>query len=413
MGNGSGHTRSPTRSAAAWTCVAPRVVVAHQAGDLLAERDDAGAGERGEVDHGRGLVLGRERERVGEDEAPFGVGVEHFDRLAVADPEHVARSDRGAARHVLDQRDVTGDAASSRSSSRSADIAPITAAAPDMSLFIVSMPAFVLSESPPESKTTPLPTNASGLPRAPAGLYVSFRNRGVCVDPWPTPSTPPSFCWRSCATSSTCTVTPRATEEAPRFRRELGRRLGLRGLVDEVARPRHRVGDRRRRADRGAHLGAAVTDDDVTLASFVGLPSRLYSRNWYEPSTMPSATACAASADGEIRRHASRAWWPPTRPCGRGATTAAPARRRPSSVSSVELADTDEHRRLRLQLPGRGHRRASRPGCPRIPPRRGTRRAHRRARRRRRRRPDRGCARCRSSRSAPRAARRRRDRRVW
>ena len=94
--------------------LAPGVVVAHQAGDLLAERDDARTGERGEVDHRGGLVLGRERERVGEDEPPFGVGVEHLDGLAVADPQHVARSDRGAARHVLDQRDVTGDAASSR-----------------------------------------------------------------------------------------------------------------------------------------------------------------------------------------------------------------------------------------------------------------------------------------------------------
>ena len=47
------------------------------------------------------------------------------------------------------------------SSADSADIAAITAAPPDMSVFIVSMPPAVLSDRPPESNTTPLPTNAS------------------------------------------------------------------------------------------------------------------------------------------------------------------------------------------------------------------------------------------------------------
>ena len=37
-------------------------------------------------------------------------------------------------------------------------MAAITMAAPDMSVFIVVMPAAVLRESPPESKVTPLPT---------------------------------------------------------------------------------------------------------------------------------------------------------------------------------------------------------------------------------------------------------------
>ena len=36
-----------------------------------------------------------------------------------------------------------------------------TAAAPDMSHFIVNMPSEGLSDSPPESKVTPLPTSAS------------------------------------------------------------------------------------------------------------------------------------------------------------------------------------------------------------------------------------------------------------
>ena len=64
--------------------------------------------------------------------------------------------------------------------SRSADIAAITAAAPDMSVFIVSMPPAVLSERPPESNTTPLPTSAS-VAFAPRGSYASRTKRGGAV----------------------------------------------------------------------------------------------------------------------------------------------------------------------------------------------------------------------------------------
>ena len=88
--------------------VGPVVVVAHESGDLVAQRDHARAGEGREVDHRARLLVRREREGVGEDEATLGVGVEHLDRLAVADLQHVARTDGVAARHVLDQRDVTG-----------------------------------------------------------------------------------------------------------------------------------------------------------------------------------------------------------------------------------------------------------------------------------------------------------------
>ena len=44
-----------------------------------------------------------------------------------------------------------------------------TAAAPDMSHFIVSMPSEGLSDSPPESKVTPLPTRARWGASAAAG----------------------------------------------------------------------------------------------------------------------------------------------------------------------------------------------------------------------------------------------------
>ena len=64
----------------------------------------------------------------------------------------------------------------------SVDIAAITAAPPDMSVFIVSIPDAVLIERPPESKTTPLPTSAS-VCFAPAGSYASRTNRGSRSEP--------------------------------------------------------------------------------------------------------------------------------------------------------------------------------------------------------------------------------------
>ncbi len=46
------------------------------------------------------------------------------------------------------------------------------------------------------------------MPCAPAGAYVIFTMRGGLSEPWPTPSTPPSFSRLSAAPSSTSTLTP-------------------------------------------------------------------------------------------------------------------------------------------------------------------------------------------------------------
>jgi hypothetical protein len=210
-------------------------------------------------------------------------------------------------------------------------MAASTAAAPDMSHFIVSMPLGGLSERPPESNTTPLPTRARALPRAPGGEYVSFTNRGVCAEPWPTPSTPPSFFWRSWGTSMTCTVTPLP-------------RMSLRASAATSAGAFSFDGVfTRSRAQRTA---VAITDPRptaartpvppptiVTLASFDGDGSRLYSRNWYEPSSIPSATACAASAVGMLGAAPASVVATDATLLERRATAAA-ARRRPSAVSS-------------------------------------------------------------------------------
>ena len=87
------------------------VVVAHQAGDLGAERHHAGAGEGGEVDDRVGLGLGGERQAVGQDQTTLGVGVEHLDRLAVADLEHVAGAGGVTAEHVVGHRNPGPDLA--------------------------------------------------------------------------------------------------------------------------------------------------------------------------------------------------------------------------------------------------------------------------------------------------------------
>jgi len=49
---------------------------------VRAERDHAGARERRDVDDRRRLEAARVGERIAQDQAAFGVGVDHFDGLA-------------------------------------------------------------------------------------------------------------------------------------------------------------------------------------------------------------------------------------------------------------------------------------------------------------------------------------------
>ena len=65
---------------------------AEQARIVVAQRDDAGAGQGGDVDdRGRVEALGV-GQRVAQHQAAFGVGVEHFDGLAVHGGDDVARA---------------------------------------------------------------------------------------------------------------------------------------------------------------------------------------------------------------------------------------------------------------------------------------------------------------------------------
>ena len=90
--------------------VHPGLRCAEQAGRDLAERDDAGAGERRHVHQMRRAELTRVPERVTEDEPTFGVGIVHFDGEPRAAPEHVARLQGTAPGHIFSRRDYGHDA---------------------------------------------------------------------------------------------------------------------------------------------------------------------------------------------------------------------------------------------------------------------------------------------------------------
>ena len=61
-----------------------RLVVGVERHDFGAERDARGAGQRRHVDDQLRLLLVGERQRVGQDQAAFGVGVADLDRDALA-----------------------------------------------------------------------------------------------------------------------------------------------------------------------------------------------------------------------------------------------------------------------------------------------------------------------------------------
>ena len=71
-----------------------------------------------------------------------------------------------------------------------ANVAAATAAAPDMSHFMVTIALLGLIDRPPESNVIPLPTRAM-CATGREGLYVMVTSRGGRADPFPTPRMPP------------------------------------------------------------------------------------------------------------------------------------------------------------------------------------------------------------------------------
>ena len=82
-----------------------RLVVGVIGRQIGAERDPRRAGQRREVEEELRRLLVGERERVGENEPPFGVGVADFDGEALAAAQDVAGAHRRGGDRVLDDRD--------------------------------------------------------------------------------------------------------------------------------------------------------------------------------------------------------------------------------------------------------------------------------------------------------------------
>jgi hypothetical protein len=79
-------------------------------------------------------------------------------------PLRMVTTSPGLMARPLGMFSVSGSSPTTRtgaSSARRADMAASTAAAPDMSVFMVIIPSAVLMDSPPESNVTPLPTSAT------------------------------------------------------------------------------------------------------------------------------------------------------------------------------------------------------------------------------------------------------------
>ena len=103
-------------------------------------------------------------------------------------------------------------------SAAQAAVALSTAAAPPMSVFIVSMPCAVLSDRPPESNVMPLPTKNSVF-FAPGGLYSRRIRRGGWSEPSDTPRNAPRRSFSIFFSSQTVAVTwatPRRGPSPPR-----------------------------------------------------------------------------------------------------------------------------------------------------------------------------------------------------
>src|SRR6056297_2061812 len=90
--------------------VAERVIIAQNGGILVAERHDAGPSERGKINHAARLVgFLRVPQDVGQQKAAFGIGIDHFDRVALHRGDDVAGACRPVRGHVFHQPDEAHD----------------------------------------------------------------------------------------------------------------------------------------------------------------------------------------------------------------------------------------------------------------------------------------------------------------
>ena len=124
----------------------------------MPQRHHDGAGEGGGIHQVRAALLARVGQGVGQNQAAFGIGIDHLDGLAGHGGDDIAGPLRAAAGHVFDAGDEAPSPRTAGFSCAMARMAPSMAAPPAMSYFIFSMPSAGLMEMPPLSKVTPLPT---------------------------------------------------------------------------------------------------------------------------------------------------------------------------------------------------------------------------------------------------------------
>ena len=88
-------------------CVLQRVVVGEAAGGLAAQCDANGAGERGEIYDGGGVIARHIAKRIGQHQPALGIGADDLNCFAGDAGEDVAGAEGVAVRHVFD---ADGDA---------------------------------------------------------------------------------------------------------------------------------------------------------------------------------------------------------------------------------------------------------------------------------------------------------------
>ncbi len=76
-------------------------MVRHQAGDVMAEGNHAGAGQRRHIDNRFRLEALNVGQYVAQHQTAFGIGIQHFNGLPGHGGQNIARAIRATAGHIF------------------------------------------------------------------------------------------------------------------------------------------------------------------------------------------------------------------------------------------------------------------------------------------------------------------------
>ena len=241
--------------------------------------------------------------------------------------------------------------------SRSVDIAAITAAPPDMSVFIVSMPPAVLIDRPPESNTTPLPTSASVCLRAGAARTRAARSAAAARNPCRRRARRRAAPARAARPSNTSTFSPFAARDAAaRARRPSSGDFAAGGLVDQVARPRDRLRDPRAAVERRRAPSRSPRPSTTTCAASTASRPTCTRGTGSARARRPRRTPARPPRVDRRRAPRRAASSRPSRPSPRGGRAPRPPGATRRRRASSRVADADEDRGLGAEPPPRRHR---------------------------------------------------------